>query len=105
MRAHPEIVGGHGRGVTEMMNTAGGLVAKEGAEGVCAAALADGRAVALKVDDGARRALGPIVAAVLARWGIAGAELEHWAAPVVLGGGEPVGELRMAAPGILGARD
>src|SRR5690242_18702750 len=87
MREHPDVVGGPGRGATEMMQAVGGLVAKEGAEGVCAGALTDGRAFALKVDDGARRALGPVVSAVLHRWGVADDGLEHWVAPVVLGGG------------------
>jgi L-asparaginase II len=87
-----------------MMRAVGGLVVKEGAEGVCAAALADGRAFALKVDDGARRALGPVVSAVLARWEVSDPALDHWVAPVVLGGGAPVGELRLAASGILSAR-
>ena len=104
MRAHPGLVGGRGRGVTEMMHAVDGLVAKEGAEGVCAAALGDGRALALKVDDGARRALGPVVSAVLSRWDVSVAALDHWVAPAVLGGGEQVGELRMAASDILGAR-
>jgi L-asparaginase II len=104
MRAHPGLVGGRGRGVTEMMHAIDGLVAKEGAEGVCAASLGDGRAFALKVDDGARRALGPVVSAVLSRWNVSAAALDHWVAPAVLGGGEQVGELRMAASDILGAR-
>jgi L-asparaginase II len=104
MRVHPGLVGGRGRGVTEMMHAVDGLVAKEGAEGVCAAALSDGRALALKVDDGARRALGPVVSAVLTRWDVHDAALDHWVAPVVLGGGAPVGELRMAASDILSAR-
>ena len=39
-----------------------GLVAKDGAEGVYAAALPDGRAVAVKIDDGAGRARRPVLA-------------------------------------------
>jgi L-asparaginase II len=96
MRAHPDVVGGTGRVVTELMAAVGGLVAKEGAEGVCAGALADGRAFAVKVEDGARRALAPVVSAVLARWDVAEDAVGHWVAPIVLGGGEPVGALRAA---------
>jgi L-asparaginase II len=96
MRSHPEIVGGTGREVTELMAAVGGLVAKEGAEGVLAAALPDGRAFAVKIEDGARRALGPVVSAVLERWHVAEDAVGHWAAPVVLGGGRAVGALRAA---------
>src|SRR5699024_5362470 len=55
MRAHPFLVAGTGRDATEAMQSVPGLIAKDGAEGVYAAALPDGRAVALKVSDGASR--------------------------------------------------
>ena len=96
MRAHPEVVGGTGRDVSELMADFPGLVAKEGAEGVCAAALPDGRAMAAKVEDGARRALAPLLAAVLGRWGAGGAAVARWSAPPVHGGGRVVGSLRVA---------
>jgi L-asparaginase II len=41
------------------------VIAKRGAEGVLCAALPDGTGVALKVADGANRAAGPALAAVL----------------------------------------
>jgi L-asparaginase II len=94
MRAHPAVVGGADREVSELMTAAPGLLAKEGAEGVCAAALPDGRALAVKVHDGSKRPLGPVLATVLARWGVRGAAVERWTAPAVLGGGEPVGRVR-----------
>jgi L-asparaginase II len=97
MRAHPEVVGGTGREVTELMAAIPGLLMKEGAEGVLAAALPDGRALALKVSDGAKRPLAPVACAVLARWGADLSAVERWVAPVLLGGGEPVGALRAAA--------
>src|SRR5207244_3033753 len=56
MRAHPEWVGGSHRDVTELMRAVPGLLAKDGAEGVSVVALADGRAVAVKIDDGGQRA-------------------------------------------------
>ena len=46
-----------------------GLIAKEGAEGVWAAALPDGRAFASKLSDGGMRALPPVLATVLRHWG------------------------------------
>jgi L-asparaginase II len=96
MRANPVVVGGSGRDVSELMAAVDGLVAKEGAEGVYAAALPDGRAVAMKIEDGAKRPLPPLLAAVLARWGCGGEAVERWSAPVVLGGGAPVGCVRVA---------
>lgn len=94
MRAHPELVGGTGRVVTELMAEVPGLVAKDGAEGVWAAALPDGRAFAVKVADGASRALPPLLAAAVRCWGFDGPAVQRWSAVPVLGGGEPVGALR-----------
>jgi L-asparaginase II len=96
MRAHPRLVGGRGRDVSELMAAVDGLLAKEGAEGVYAAALPDGRALALKVEDGAKRPLPGLLATVLARWGARGEPLERWASEPVLGGGAPVGSVRVA---------
>ncbi|MFM7898664.1 MAG: asparaginase, partial [Actinomycetota bacterium] len=56
MTSHPEMVGGPTRDVTRLMQGVPGLVAKDGAEAVFAVGLPDGRAVALKVSDGANRA-------------------------------------------------
>src|SRR5699024_9063531 len=92
MRAHPHLVGGTGRDVTAAMVQLPGLIAKDGAEGVYAAALPDGRAVALKVADGASRARPVALAAALAALG---EEPEDdgwdWAQVPVLGHGRPVG--------------
>jgi L-asparaginase II len=57
MRAHPELVAFEGALDTELMRAVDGLVAKIGAEGVLAVGLPDGRGLALKVADGAMRAL------------------------------------------------
>jgi L-asparaginase II len=97
MRAHPVVIGGSGRDVSELMEAVPGLVAKEGAEGVYAAALPDGRAMAVKVEDGAMRPLPVMLAGVLRRWGRDGAVIDRWAAPPILGGGRQVGEIRMRA--------
>jgi L-asparaginase II len=92
MRAHPWHVGGTDRDVTALMERVPGLVAKDGAEGVYAVALADGSAVALKVEDGAGRARTPVLVAALRHLGVEG--LDDLATVPVLGGGVQVGEVR-----------
>ncbi len=94
MRAHPHLVGGSGRDVTALMERVPGLVAKDGAEGVYAGALADGSAVALKIADGAGRARTPVLVKALQSLGIFG--LDDLATGPVLGGGQVVGEVRAA---------
>jgi L-asparaginase II len=94
MRAHPWHVGGTGRDVTTLMTAVDGLIAKDGAEGVYAASTADGRAVALKVADGAGRARAPMMVAALRRLGVDGDALTALATTPVLGHGDRVGEVR-----------
>ena len=96
MRARPDLVGGTGREVTDLMAGVPGLVAKDGAEGVFAAALPDGGAVAVKVSDGANRAAVPVLVAGLRALGAEADVLDRLARAPVLGGGAPVGELRPA---------
>jgi L-asparaginase II len=102
MRAHPWHVGGTGRDVTRLMQGVPGLVAKDGAEGVYAAALPDGTAVALKIADGAGRARTPVLVAALRAVGVDAPVLDELATTPVLGGGVRVGEVRVA--GKLAAR-
>jgi L-asparaginase II len=92
MTAHPQLVGGPDRDVTRLMRAVPGLVAKDGAEGVYVAALPDGRAVALKIADGASRARVPVMVAALTALGVdvPAASLEE----PVLGHGQPVGFVR-----------
>ena len=77
-----------------------GSICKAGAESCYAFATNDGRAVALKVDDGAARARPVLMAAVLEQVGITdleGVDAEAVARTgehVLLGGGRPVGQLR-----------
>ncbi|MEP7053653.1 MAG: asparaginase [Actinomycetota bacterium] len=96
MRAHPEVVGGTGRDVTELMRAVPGLLAKDGAEGVYAAVTRDGIGVAIKIDDGASRARVPVLVAALRRIGALddAGDLQALEHPAVLGGGERVGEVR-----------
>lgn len=67
MAAHPDMVAGRGRLCTDLMTITGGrVVAKTGAEGVLCLALRErGWGVAIKVADGAARALPTLVTALL----------------------------------------
>ncbi|MEW2288118.1 asparaginase [Streptomyces sp. NPDC047841] len=94
MREHAEMASGSGRDVAALMRAVPGLLAKDGFEGVQAAALPDGRAVAVKIADGANRARIPVAAAALARAGVDPALLTEFAGEPLLGGGEPVGCVR-----------
>jgi len=97
MRAFPTHVGGTDRDVTVLMDGAPGLLLKDGAEGVLAGALADGRAFALKVDDGAERPRPLVAVAVLRHLGVDAPVLERYDVLPLLGGGVPVGEVRVPA--------
>jgi L-asparaginase II len=94
IRAHPTWLGGTRRDVTRLIAGVPGLIAKDGAEGVYAAALPDGRAVAFKIEDGASRARPPVMAAALRRLGVEAPVLDELATTPLLGGGQPVGEVR-----------
>jgi L-asparaginase II len=66
MRARPELVGASTGAVdTDLMRLRDGWIAKGGAEGLFCAARADGLGVALKVEDGNYRAIGPALAELL----------------------------------------
>jgi L-asparaginase II len=93
MRSHPDLVGGTGRDVTRLIGAVPDLVAKDGAEGVYAAALADGRAVAVKIDDGSARARLPVLVAALQALGVDAPVLAELAITPVMGHGEPVGDV------------
>ena len=96
MRMHPQMVGGPTRDVTLLMSGISGLVAKDGAEGVYAVALPDGRAIALKIADGANRARPPLMRAALIALGIdiSGVDERAFASPI-FGHGQIVGEVRV----------
>jgi L-asparaginase II len=65
MRAYPEWTSGTDRDERRLMNAVPGLLLKSGAEGVDALAFADGRAAAVKIDDGGQRARTPVTVAAL----------------------------------------
>jgi len=94
MRAHPEIIRGPGAPDTALMQLLPGWIAKGGAEGLLCASSEEGLGIALKVEDGAGRAVGPALALFLARLGFDSDALGH--APVTNSRGETVGELRVA---------
>ncbi len=90
MRAHPELVAGTGADDTVLMTAVPGLLAKGGAEGVAAVAVPGKGAITIKTDDGAMRARTPVLLDELRRLGVDVPVMRE----LVLGGGEPVGEVR-----------
>ena len=98
MTAHPLMVGGAERDVTLLMQAVPGLMAKDGADGVYAAALPDGRAVAMKIADGGDRARPPVMVAALARLGVDVSQAAPAAESRIMGHGRQVGSVRVVAP-------
>ena len=105
MRAHPAWTSGTTRPEAAMVAAVPGLLMKSGAEGACAFALADGRAAAVKFEDGAQRGVPPLMASLLlglvSDGQVPGTDetvLKSLAATPVLGGGAPVGEIRAVLP-------
>ena len=98
MSAHPHMVGGTGRDVTALMAGVPGLVAKDGAEGVYAVGLPDGRGLALKVLDGSQRARPVVMAALLRGLGVDAPVLDEVGSAPVLGHGVPVGAIEAVLP-------
>ncbi|WP_413471241.1 asparaginase [Streptomyces noursei] len=96
MRAHPEYVAGTRRPDTWLMRALPGTLSKMGAEAVQALALPDGRALAFKIDDGATRTLGPVLARVLRGLGVDDPVLARIEDVPLHGGGSRVGEIRAA---------
>lgn len=102
IRSHPQLVSGSTRDELALLRAIPGAIGKAGAEACYAVALADGRAFALKIDDGATRARPVVMAAVLERSGVIGlpgvdgAAVRRTGDHVLLGGGVPVGEIRAA---------
>lgn len=102
IRAHPELVSGSTRDELSLLRAIPGAIGKAGAEACYAVALPDGRAFALKIEDGGARARPVVMAAALERSGVlgmAGVDAEavrRTGRHVLLGGGVPVGEVRAA---------
>jgi L-asparaginase II len=97
MRANPEMVGGPEFEATVWMRAVPGLMAKEGAAGVMAMAMADGRAVAFKIADGSGQARQSVIPQALRVLGVdvdgaAAATRDRMVVPVV-GHGREVGRV------------
>jgi L-asparaginase II len=94
MRAHPDLLRGPDATDARLIRELDGWIAKGGAEGLFCAASPEGVGLALKVADGAFRAVQPALAHVLELLGLSPGALRE---NVVLGSrGEPVGVLRVA---------
>ena len=99
--AHPSMIAGAGRFDTEVMTLLGvRAFTKTGAEGVFCAALPElGLGLAVKADDGARRAAEVMIAALLRRFGGFGEALDAFVAPEIVNwNGIVVGALRPTGP-------
>jgi L-asparaginase II len=100
IREHPASVSGTRRDERALLTAIPGAIGKAGAESCYAVALPDGRAFALKTDDGAARARPVVMAEALRRSGVLELEgvdadaVRRTGEHVLLGGGRPVGELR-----------
>lgn len=91
MRARPELLRGPVAADALVITTLDGWVAKGGAEGLFCACSPDGLGIALKVEDGAFRAVRPAVAAFLGSLGLETGSLGI--VTVDNSRGEPVGEV------------
>ena len=101
IRAHPAYVSGTDRDERALLTAIPGAIGKAGAEACYAVALPDGRAFALKADDGYPRVRPVLMAAALRRSGVGHRTgRRHRRGPRapgrvdLLGGGVPVGEIR-----------
>ncbi|WP_210438941.1 asparaginase [Nocardioides xinjiangensis] len=102
IRRHPELVSGTTRDELALHRAVPGLIGKAGAESCYAVAVPDGRAWALKTDDGAARVRPVLMAEALRRSGVLEEDGVDAAAVAatgrlpLMGGGKPVGEIRAA---------
>jgi L-asparaginase II len=100
IRRHPEFVSGTRRDERELLTAIPGAIGKAGAESCYVVALADGRAFALKTDDGAVRVRPVLMAEALRRSGVDrepgvdGEAVRRTGVVPLLGGGHRVGEIR-----------
>jgi L-asparaginase II len=95
IREHPEYVAGTGHVNTELMRALPGIIAKGGAEGVLLTATPDGHVAAVKAADGGSRATTAVALAALAELGVDVSGAAALRTVPVLGGGRPVGEIRV----------
>ena len=100
IREHPAYVSGTTRDELRLLTAIPGAIGKAGAESCYAVALPDGRSFALKCDDGAPRVRPVLMAEALRRSGVDKepgvdtAAVNETGRLDLLGGGQPVGEIR-----------
>ena len=105
VRAYPEYTSGTRRDEAELLRAVPGAIGKAGAESCYAVGLPDGRAVALKTDDGGVRVRPVLMAAALERLGVLNGDaaleesvdveaVRRTGVVELLGGGRPVGSVR-----------
>ena len=100
IREHPAYVSGTHRDELALLTAIPGAIGKAGAESCYVVALPDGRAFALKTDDGAARVRPVLMAEALRRSGVLELDgvdadaVRRTGEHVLLGGGRPVGEIR-----------
>jgi L-asparaginase II len=101
MTMYPEMVAGSGRLDTELMKAFGDrIVCKIGAEGMfCVSLLKQKTGIAIKIDDGNSRAIGPTILELLLQIGIISKKeleplLEFWKPTLLNHRGEKVGEIK-----------
>jgi L-asparaginase II len=101
MATHPEMIGGKGRFDTEMLRHFGDrLIGKFGDEGVyCVGLVGKGTGVALKIEDGHTRAVGPVILETLRQIGVISDEelkpmKDSWKPSIKNHRGEIVGEIK-----------
>jgi L-asparaginase II len=94
IRQHPEMVSGTTRDERDVLAAVPGAIGKMGAEACHALALPDGRAFALKIEDGADRARRVVLAAALERAGVADDVVRRTGRVELFGGGRLVGAIR-----------
>jgi L-asparaginase II len=90
----PEYASGTRRDEAKLLRALPGTICKAGAEACYALALPDGRAFALKIEDGSHRARPVVMSAALRRSGVHHPVIDEVGRYQVLGGGRPVGEVR-----------
>ena len=101
MTMYPEMVAGKGRIDTELMKRCGSrVIGKIGAEGVyCAGILGKGIGMAVKIEDGSTRAVGPVIMELLLQLEVITREeaeilKEFWNPQVLNNKGEVIGEIK-----------
>jgi L-asparaginase II len=97
-RDYPEYASGSRRDETALMKAIPGLFCKAGAESVYAVGLADGRGIAVKIDDGTPRARAVVMAATLRKLGLDHEILDEQQHSPLYGGGIRVGSVQPHTP-------